>query len=134
MLSNIDDECLSVPGSAATGNVLPLLHEVRHALQELLDQGTEAVIDLRAIPLGPGEEERIADTLGRGEVQVRMSALGPSEIVETRFPGVWLSTHRNEDGEVIGRYIEICLVPPLVRSQEADIRHGLQALDARLRE
>lgn len=134
MLPHIDDASHSVPGSTATGNVIPLLHEVRHALQELLEQGTETVIDLRAIPLGPGEEERIADTLGRGEVQVRMSALGPSEIVETRFPGVWMSTHHNQDGEIIGRYIEICLVPSLVRSQEADIRQGLQALDTRLRE
>jgi hydrogenase-1 operon protein HyaF len=134
MLPSIDEACHSVPGSTITGNVVPLLHEVRHALQALLEQGTETFIDLRAIPLGPGEEERIAETLGKGEVQVLMSSLGPSEIIETRFPGVWMSTHHNQDGEVIGRYIEICLVPPLVRSQEADIRHGLQVLDARLQE
>jgi hydrogenase-1 operon protein HyaF len=134
VLPHIDDACHSVPGSAATGNVIPLLHEVRHALQALLEQGAETVIDLRAIPLGPGEEERIAETLGRGEVQVSMSALGPSELIETRYPGVWMSLHRNQEGEVIGRYIEICLVPSLVRSQEADIRYGLQELDSRLQE
>lgn len=130
----VEATCQSVPGSVATGNVVPLLYEVRHALQELLNDGTETIIDLRAIPLGPGEEERIAETLGRGEVQVRLSALGPSEIFETRYPGVWMSTHRNQDGVVIGRYIEVCMIPPLVRSQDEDIRTGLEALDARLQE
>jgi len=122
------------PDSVATGNVLPLLYEVRHAVQDLLDNGSETVIDLRAIPLGPGEEERIAETLGRGEVQARLSALGPSEIIETRFPGVWMCTHHNEDGEIIGRFIEVCLVPSLLCSQHEDIRDGLQALDDRLQE
>lgn len=134
MQIHTEDSCQATPGSVATGNVGPLLHEVRHAVQELLASGAESVIDLRAIPLGPGEEERIAETLGRGEVQVRLSALGPSEIFETRYPGVWMSLHRNQDGEVIGRYIEVCMVPPLVRSQQEDIRVGLQALDSRLQE
>jgi hydrogenase-1 operon protein HyaF len=134
MQIHAEDSCQATPGSVATGNVGPLLHEVRHALQELLASGAETVIDLRAIPLGPGEEERIAETLGRGEVQVRLSALGPSEIFETRYPGVWMSLHRNQDGDVIGRYIEVCMVPPLVRSQQEDIRVGLQALDSRLQE
>lgn len=130
----VEAACQSVPGSVATGNVVPLLYEVRHALQELLNDGTETVIDLRAIPLGPGEEEQIAETLGRGEVQVRLSALGPSEIFESRYPGVWMSTHHNQDGAVIGRFIEVCMIPSLVRSQDEDIRAGLEALDARLLE
>jgi len=134
MQTRVADPCQAAPGSVATGNVGPLLHEVRHALQELLTSGVETVIDLRAIPLGPGEEERIAQTLGRGEVQVRLSVLGTSEIFETRYPGVWMSMHRNQDGAVIGRYIEVCMVPPLVRSQQEDIQVGLQALDSRLQE
>ncbi|MGB5541699.1 MAG: hydrogenase expression/formation C-terminal domain-containing protein [Gammaproteobacteria bacterium] len=115
-----------------TGNVIPLLHEIRHALQALLDDGRETVIDLRSIPLGPGEEKRIEERLGRGEVQVQLSALGPSELVETRFPGVWLVTHNNNDGDVIGKFIEICLVPRLVSAQQADIRAGLAELNAAL--
>jgi hydrogenase-1 operon protein HyaF len=52
--------------------------------------------------------------------------------VETRFPGVWLVTHCNNDGDVIGKFIEICLVPRLVSAQQADIRAGLAELNAAL--
>ena len=124
--------CSAEHDNILTGNVIPLLHEIRHALQALLDDGRETVIDLRSIPLGPGEEKRIAERLGRGEIQVQLSALGPSELLETRFPGVWLVTHSNNDGDVIGKFIEICLVPRLVSAQQADIRAGLAELNAAL--
>ncbi len=124
--------CSAEPGNAATGNVVPLLHEIRHALQALLDDGKETIIDLRSIPLGPGEEARIEARLGRGEVQVQLSALGPSELVETRFPGVWLVTHCNNDNEIIGKFVEVCVIPRLVTAQEADIRAGLVELNAQL--
>ena len=122
----------AVPGDVTTGNVEPLLHEVRHALRRWLDEGEVTVIDLRSIPMGPGEEDRIVSALGRGEVQARMSALGPSEIIETRFPGVWLVTHYNNDEEIIGKFIEVCDMPRLLKAQEEDVREGLELLDTQL--
>ena len=124
--------CSAHGGEVDTGNVAPLLHEVRHALQALLDEGAETVIDLRALPLAPGEEQRLCELLGVGEVRIVIDALGPSEIVETGFPGVWLSTHHNTEGAVVGRFIEVCVVPTLAGAQQADMQAGLQALCARL--
>jgi hydrogenase-1 operon protein HyaF len=124
--------CNEEPGEIVTGNVIPLLHEIRHALRALLDEGEETVIDLRGIPLGPGEEAHIEERLGHGEVRIELSALGPSELVETRFPGVWLVTHCNNDGEVIGKFVEICVIPGLATAQQADIRAGLAELGAQL--
>jgi len=132
METNEHTAACPAPGDVSTGNVKPLLHEVRHALQRWLDKGEVTVIDLRSIPMGPGEEDRIVSELGRGEVQARMSALGPSEIFETRFPGVWLVTHWNNDEEVIGKFIEICDMPRLLMAQEEDIREGLELLDTHL--
>lgn len=132
MESQTPQSCSVDPGSVATGNVIPLLHEIRHALQALLDNGQETVIDLRGLPLAPGEEARIEAQLGRGELQVQLSALGPSELVETRYPGVWLVTHCNNDGAVIGKFVEICRVPQLVSAQQADIRAGLAELNTQL--
>jgi hydrogenase-1 operon protein HyaF len=121
-------------GEDLTHNVQPLLHEIRHALHELLQGGEPAVIDLRSLPLAPGEEEKLLDELGRGEVQARLSALGPSEIIETRFPGVWVVTHHNNNDEVIGKFIEVCDMPELLRSQQEDIRRGLEQLQTQLGE
>jgi len=117
-------------GEDLTHNVQPLLHEIRHALVTLLDDGSNTVIDLRSLPLAPGEEQKLLDKLGQGEVHARLQALGPSEIVETRYPGVWVVVHFNNDNEVIGKFIEVCDIPGLLRSQQEDIRQGLEQLQA----
>ncbi len=63
-------------GDALTCNVQPLLHEIRHALARLLECGEHTIIDLRSIPLAPGEELKIIDTLGNGEVQCEAVCAG----------------------------------------------------------
>ena len=115
-----------------TGNVLPLLHEIRHALRRLAEGGEGAVIDLRSLPLAPGEERKIEEVLGQGEVSIEIDALGLSTIAETVFAGVWLVTHRNTEDEVVARFIEIARVPELVLAQADDIRAGLGELEETL--
>ena len=111
-----------------TLNVYPLLNEVRHALEELLDSGATRIIDLRSIPLAPGEEETIIDTLGQGEVHARLDALGQSEIVETRYAGVWLVSHYNESNAIVSRFIEITRLPDILQSQAEDMSDALTEL------
>lgn len=115
-------------GDDLTWNVKPLLHEIRHALQDLSDHGRCGIIDLRSIPLAPGEEDKIIATLGCGEVQARVDALGPSEVTETSYPGVWLVTHYNQERDIIGRFIEITAMPEILRSQDEDIRQACARL------
>jgi hydrogenase-1 operon protein HyaF len=90
------------------------------------------VIDLRALPLAPGEEAKIEEKLGKGEVHARIDALGPSEIVETGIAGVWLVTHYNAEEEILGRYIEICRIPAILESQDQDIEYGMDDMEALL--
>ncbi|MGB5275996.1 MAG: hydrogenase expression/formation C-terminal domain-containing protein [Gammaproteobacteria bacterium] len=119
-------------GNELTWNVQPLLHEIRHALRNLLETGHSSIIDLRSIPLAPGEEETILDTLGCGEVHAKLNALGPSEIYETRFAGVWLVTHFNTENDVIGRFIEITRFPGILESQREDMATSLDLLEQTL--
>lgn len=115
-------------GNELTWNARPILFEIRHALEELLASGATAIIDLRSIPLAPGEEETIIDTLGQGEVHASLNALGPSEIYESRYAGVWLITHYNEDQAVVSRFIEITTLPDILRSQREDMSNALNEL------
>ena len=115
-------------GDALTRNVRPLLNEIRHALERLLATGETSAIDLRSIPLAPGEEEQIEATLGVGEISAELDAMGPSEIRETGYPGVWLVTHFNTERQMMGKVIEITRVPDLLKSQDADIADGLQRM------
>lgn len=122
------------PDAFATGNAPLLLHEIRHALQRLLEQGETTVIDLRSLPLAPGEEQRLGQTLGVGELSARLEALGPSTMQETAFAGVWLITHYNENDEIMGKFIEITFTPTLLGSQRQDVAAGLQRLTEQLAE
>ena len=115
-----------------TGNVEPLLHEVRHALRRLANGGDGTVIDLQSLPLAPGEEGRIEELLGKGEVRAELDALGPSVVQETSYPGVWLVTHRNTEQAVVGRFIEVTHMPELLKSQQADIERGISRLEHQL--
>jgi len=115
-------------GNELTWNTRPILFEVRHALEELLDSGKTSIIDLRSIPLAPGEEETILKTLGQGEVHAHLSALGPSEIYETRYAGVWLITHYNEEEAIVSRFIEITKLPDILKSQQEDMSYALAEL------
>jgi hydrogenase-1 operon protein HyaF len=114
------------------GNALPILHEVRHGLSRLSETGESTLIDLHALPFGPGDEQRLLDLLGRGEVDARIDALGPTRVWETAFPGVWLVDHRNAQDERLALHIEIASVPEILRSQREDIADALVRLDARI--
>ena len=111
------------------GNVRPLLNEVLHAIDRLLDTGEPTTIDLAGLPFGPGELEHLEATLGEGELAARLDALGTSRIRETAFPGVWWLEHRNAHDEIVGRYIEITHVPEILSSQDADIAAGRARLE-----
>ena len=121
-------------GDDLTWNVQPLLHEIKHALAELIDSGKKHIIDLRSSPLAPGEEEKIINALGVGEVQAHLNAMGPSEITETQYSGVWLVTHRNDENENVSRFIEITQLPEILSSQKEDMKVAYEQLSADLSE
>jgi len=108
-------------GDELTQNVKPLLHEIKHALDNLIETGRTSIIDLRSIPLAPGEEDKILNTLGRGEVLAQLDALGLSEVVETQYAGVWIVTHYNDEDHIISRFIEVTTMPEILCSQTEDI-------------
>jgi HupH hydrogenase expression protein, C-terminal conserved region len=96
------------------------------------EQGT--VIDLKSLPMAPGEERRIEEALGEGEVRAELQALGPTVVQETAYPGVWLVTHRNAENEVVARFIEVTRMPEILMAQPEDIERGIEKLESELQE
>lgn len=115
-----------------TGNTLPLLHEIRHALVNLLESGKATVIDLGRLPMGPGDEAQLLNILGNGEVVAQVNALGKSIIRETRLTGVWIVEHFNSEAQPIAKLIEVSYVPDLLKAPPEDVREGLERLIRRL--
>jgi hydrogenase-1 operon protein HyaF len=114
------------------GNSLPILHEIRHGLERLAATGESTRIDLSSIPFGPGDEERLLEMLGDGEVEANIDALGPTRAWETAIHGVWLVDYRNVDGQRLILQIEIATVPDIVRTQPQDIQDAIEELDIRI--
>ncbi len=106
------------------GNVRPIVAEVLHAVDRLLESGEPTTIDLAGLPFGPGELEYLEATLGTGELTAKLDALGSSRIRETAYPGVWWLEHRNAHDEVVGRFLEITRTPEILSSQDVDIVAG----------
>lgn len=129
-MSSIDQIQSPVPFSR--GNVEPILHEVVHALDRLLEDDEATVIDLASLPFAPGELDRLENYLGTGELKAELDALGASRIRETAYPGVWWLEHRNTEGEVVGRYLEITRTPEILMSQSVDITAARARLDENL--
>lgn len=120
-------------GAEEWGNALPILHEIRHGLGRLAETGEPTVIDLRSVPFGPGDEERLLGLLGHGEVEATLKALGTTRIWESAVPAVWLIDHYNGEGERIALHIQIDRIPDILCTQSEDIQEAAGLLDARLR-
>ena len=65
-MSSLDKITIKAEPAVFHPNAWPVLHEIRHALRRLAEEGEGTIIDLRAIPFGPGDEELLLRTLGEG--------------------------------------------------------------------
>ena len=112
----------------ATGNIRALLHELAGLLDAWLNHGETASIDLRSLPQSRGDYDELGVALGAGAVSASVEAIGASEVRESRYPGVWRVTHRNEAGEIVADLLEVCDTPAILRSPAEDAADGLVRL------
>jgi hydrogenase-1 operon protein HyaF len=129
---NLEMPLVAPASGDVTGNVTPLLHEIRHGLRRLHQSGEPSVIDLLAIPLTAGERDAMLQRLGVGEVRIELLSFGRSRLWETAYPGVWVVDHSSEEGGRIALQIEITDFPVVARSQPEDIMDGLLRLEEEL--
>ena len=121
-------------GTEDRGNSLPILHEIRHGLKRLAETGESTLIDLNSIPFGPGDETRLLEMLGEGEVKAEINALGPTRVWESAIAGVWIIDHRNLEEQRLTLHIEITRIPDILRTQPQDVQDSIRILDERLAE
>ncbi len=118
--------------SADPSYVPALLREIEALLTQLVETGRSGRIDLRSLPLLPGDDQRLADALGNGEVDAVTDALGETRVHETGVAGVWRVTHANAEGETVAVFIDITLMPEILMTHADDARAGLAQLRSRL--
>jgi len=143
-MSGLDDIRITVTSlneneGGLRDNVRAILQEIVTLLDQLLESGANVedgvtrAIDIRSLPLLPGDYEALEDVLGTGEVSAEFDGgYGPTEIFETGISGVWWVKHFNEEGDIAAEFIEIARIPEILLSQEDDMRDGLKDLQERL--
>lgn len=114
------------------GGFVALISELAHLLEQFSDSGKRGAIDLRSLPMAPGEYERLRSLLDRGEVTVTLDLGGPTTIYETGFHGLWWVQHCTPDGETAAEYLEVSAVPDIVLADAADARRDARRLRARI--
>lgn len=135
-LEDISIEVVNQPDNEhlVSANVLAILNEVATMLDALLNEGLTDGIDLRSLPLLPGEYEALKTILGEGEVSATIQALGPTKVYETQIAGVWWITHDNENSERVAELIEVTRLPSILQSDDDDIETARTVLKEQISE
>jgi hydrogenase-1 operon protein HyaF len=110
-----------------------VLNEIQISLRRLIESGQPSVIDLRLLPrMRSATYQSLKDALSMGEVTAVIEAEVKITVRETQYPGVWWLTHTNEQGGIVTEFIEITMIPDILRPHRADLRAGLKRLDQAL--
>ena len=137
-MSGLSDIGVRVEGESGSGetpsvgNALAILHEIENRLAHLAEGGEPSTIDLRAMPLAPGDYETLQRLLGEGEVSATVDALGPTRVRETAIGGVWWVTYLNAAEDIGAEFIEVARIPTILQTVDEDIVDGLTRLRERL--
>jgi hydrogenase-1 operon protein HyaF len=117
------------PDAGLSGNARPLLREIVEMMGALASAGTPGILDLAALPLTPADKVWLRERLGTGQVQATLDAEGISSVEETACPGVWWVTHRDSRERVLSEFIEVTLVPEILKAYPEDVQMGQAYLE-----
>ncbi|MDT8408068.1 MAG: hydrogenase expression/formation C-terminal domain-containing protein [Wenzhouxiangellaceae bacterium] len=114
------------------GGVHALGHEIQSCLEKLAASGESSMIDLKTLPMAPGEYDDIKTMLGQGELDLVLDMDGPTRIRETAYPGVWWIQHKDRNDQILSEIIEISRVPDFLAIQADQVTESAKRLRDRL--
>lgn len=124
-MSALDEIPIAVAGMENQDMVNSILLEIATLLERYLQSGETSELNLQALPLTAVDQQALQQALGVGEVTMQLNAMGESEIVETRFSGVWRVTHRDQAGRVVAESVEIGAVPAIIRADRLEMERAV---------
>ena len=113
-----------------TGITRALLVEIADSLAAFVETGAEHVIDLKSLPMTPGDLAEIDDRLGIGEVRADLTIIGKSEVWETSYAGVWRVRHYGAGDAPAADEVVIARAPRILFTHPDDARDAATRLRA----
>lgn len=98
-----------IEDGAAVGEAIILLRQIAAACDRAARGGRSERVDLSG--LDAENRALIADTLGEGEVSIRIKGVPPVAAQESRFAGVWVLSGRDLDS------VEVAAIPDAARAR-----------------
>lgn len=114
------------------GGLRAIMHEILAMVENLAAYGEAGQIDLRSLPLAPGEYAHLKAALGKGEAEIRLELEGQTVCRETAYPGVWWVQHDDPSGARKAEFIEVAKVPGILVPDGDDLRDGVLRLERAL--
>lgn len=127
-MSGLDQIPIAVTGMENRAMVHSILLEIATLLESYLRTGERRELDLQSLPLTAQDQQVLQRELGVGEVTIRLNVMGESEIVETKFAGVWRVTHRDQEGRVTAEIVEIAAVPSIIEADSTEMQHAIDTI------
>lgn len=109
-----------------------ILTEIREMLRHLLQNEEPSHLDLNLMAIDSETLEQLQQELGEGDVEIESTHSGYVHIQETAYSAVWWVRHLDDDGEIVGEFIEVNYCPEILLSETEDVVGGVEALKARL--
>ncbi len=119
---------------APSSQVKALLQELQSMLYNLVHTGESASVDIRSLPITPGDYDYLKSLLGEGEVSAAINALGTTKIVETEIPGVWWVTYYNAETAILTEIIEVTELPDILKTQHQDLQQAITLFQSKIGE
>lgn len=111
-------------------NVQAVLKELRHALQNLKDNGQNYSLYIEKTGLTDEEQVEVLETLGKGSIEIDFTETEqPVSWYETQFSGIWVGTFKNHRDQNMLHTVEVCRYPELAGAYEEDMETALEELD-----
>jgi HupH hydrogenase expression protein, C-terminal conserved region len=104
-----------------------LIAETLARLTRFAENGETASIDLGGLPMTNRDREALDNFLGRGEVSATIEVIGPTEVWETQFSGVWRVRHFGESA-VATDLIEITTCPRILSADRRDAKSATRRM------
>ena len=123
---------ITAPDNDLTDNVKAILFEINALQENFVNNSQSGIIDLRTLPMLPGEYNMLKQILGEGEVNATLNTLGSSHIMETALTGVWWVTHNDETGDPLAEFIEITEIPEILKSNKNETEMAYTVLKQQL--
>jgi hydrogenase-1 operon protein HyaF len=130
IVSSLEQIRIEVAGMENRALVHSILLEIATLLERYLQHGEPGELDLHSLPLIPADRQALQRALGRGEVTMQLNVMGESEIIETRFPGVWRIVHRDPEGRTVAEGVEVRPVPSIIAAARSDMRRSVEQIMA----